>query len=38
MENIIESVIIANNEGIVLVNIGGNAIQAVSNYPAGKED
>ena len=37
MENIIEGVIIANNEGIAAVNIGGNAIQAVSNYPAGKE-
>ena len=37
MENIIEGVIIANNEGIATVNIGGNAIQAVSNYPAGKE-
>jgi tungstate transport system ATP-binding protein len=37
MENIIEGVIIANNEGIATVNIGGNAIQAVSNYPAGRE-
>jgi len=37
MENIIEGVIIANNEGIATVNIGGNALQAVSNYPAGKE-
>jgi tungstate transport system ATP-binding protein len=37
MENIIEGIIIANNEGIATVNIGGNAIQAVSNYPAGKE-
>ena len=37
IENIIEGVIIANNEGIATVNIGGNAIQAVSNYPAGKE-
>ena len=37
MENIIEGVIIANNEGIATVNIAGNAIQAVSNYPAGKE-
>jgi tungstate transport system ATP-binding protein len=36
MENIIEGVIIANNEGIATVNINGNAIQAVSNYPAGK--
>ncbi len=37
IENIIEGVIIANNEGIATVNIGGNDIQAVSNYPAGKE-
>jgi tungstate transport system ATP-binding protein len=37
MENIIEGIIIANNEGIVMVNIDGNALQAVSNYPAGKE-
>ncbi len=37
MENIIEGVIIANNEGIATVNIGGTALQAVSNYPAGKK-
>jgi tungstate transport system ATP-binding protein len=37
MENIIEGVIIANNEGIATVNIGGNALQAVSSYPVGKE-
>jgi tungstate transport system ATP-binding protein len=37
MENITEGVVIANNEGIATVNIGGNALQAVSNYPAGKE-
>jgi len=37
MENIIEGVIIANNEGIATVNIGDDALQAVSNYPAGKE-
>jgi tungstate transport system ATP-binding protein len=41
MENIIEGVIVANNEGITTVSIGGNSagigIQAVSNYPAGKE-
>jgi len=36
MENIIEGVIIANNEGIATINIGGNAVQAVSNYPPGK--
>ena len=37
MENIIEGIIVANNEGIATVNINGNAIQAVSGYPAGKE-
>jgi tungstate transport system ATP-binding protein len=37
MENIIEGVIIADNEGTAMVNIGGNAIQAVSSYPVGKE-
>ncbi|HXZ29544.1 MAG TPA: ABC transporter ATP-binding protein [Dehalococcoidia bacterium] len=37
MENIIEGVIIANNEGIATVDIGGDAIQAVSNYPVGKK-
>jgi tungstate transport system ATP-binding protein len=36
MENIIEGVVIANNEGIVTVGIGGSAIQAVSNCPAAK--
>ena len=37
MENIIEGVISESNEGIVTVNIGGNALQAVSKYPVGKE-
>jgi tungstate transport system ATP-binding protein len=37
MENLIEGIIIANNEGIATVNIGGNAIQAVSSYPVGTE-
>jgi tungstate transport system ATP-binding protein len=37
MENIIEGVIIVNNDGIATVNIGGTAIEAVSNYPVGKE-
>jgi len=37
MENIMEGVIIANNEGIATVNIGGNVIQAVSSYPVGKK-
>jgi tungstate transport system ATP-binding protein len=37
MENIMGGVIIANNEGIATVNIGGNTIQAVSSYPVEKE-
>jgi len=37
MENIIEGVIIADNDGIATVNIGGNAVQAISSYPVGKE-
>jgi tungstate transport system ATP-binding protein len=37
MENIIEGAIIASNDGIATVNIGGNALQAVSSYPVGKE-
>lgn len=37
MENILEGAIIANNEGVVTVDIGGNAIQAVSNYPVAQE-
>ena len=41
MENIMEGVISASNDGIVMVNIGGNpdgiGIQAISSYPVGKE-
>ena len=37
MENILEGAIVTSNEGLATVNVGGNAIQAVSNYPAGKE-
>jgi tungstate transport system ATP-binding protein len=37
MENILEGAIVASNEGLATVNVGSNAIQAVSNYPAGKE-
>jgi tungstate transport system ATP-binding protein len=37
MENIMEGVVIASNDGIAMVNIGGNALQAVSSYPVGKE-
>ena len=35
MENILEGAIITSNEGIATVDIRGNAIQAVSNYPVG---
>jgi tungstate transport system ATP-binding protein len=37
MENIIEGIIIASNDGIVMVNTSDDAIQAVSSYPVGKE-
>ncbi|MGD2064825.1 MAG: ABC transporter ATP-binding protein [Dehalococcoidia bacterium] len=37
MENILEGIIVTNDQGIATVNIGGNAIQAVSNYPPRKE-
>jgi tungstate transport system ATP-binding protein len=37
MENITEGAIIASNDGIATVSISGNALQAVSSYPVGKE-
>ena len=37
MENIIEGVIIANNEGVATISIGANAVEAVSSYPVGRE-
>jgi len=41
MENIIEGIVTANNEGIATVDIGGNhdgiQVQAVSSYPAGTD-
>ena len=37
MENILEGIIAANDEGIATVNIDGGAIQAISSYPVGKE-
>jgi tungstate transport system ATP-binding protein len=36
MENVIEGTVSESNEGIVTVDIEGNGIQAVSNYPSGK--
>ncbi|MDH4067993.1 MAG: ABC transporter ATP-binding protein [Dehalococcoidia bacterium] len=37
MENILEGVVIAGNEGIAMINVGDDVIQAVSSYPVGKE-
>ena len=37
MENIVEGVVVANNDGIAAVDTGGNVIQAVSGHPVGKE-
>jgi tungstate transport system ATP-binding protein len=37
MENILPGVVTANNEGIVTVNAGPNTIEAVSDWPIGKE-
>ncbi len=37
MENILEGVVMTGNEGTVMVNVSGNAIQAVSDYSVGKE-
>jgi len=37
IENILEGVVIANNDGIATVDIDGNAIQVISDYPLGKE-
>jgi tungstate transport system ATP-binding protein len=37
MENIMEGVIIESNNGMIMVNIGDDAVQAISSYPIGKE-
>jgi tungstate transport system ATP-binding protein len=37
MENVIAGIISESNEGIVTVDIEGNDLQAVSNYPSGKD-
>jgi len=37
MENIMPGVVTANNEGIVTVNTGRNTVEAVSDWPTGKE-
>jgi molybdopterin-binding protein len=36
MENVIKGVVSDSSEGIVTVNIEGNGLQAVSDYPSGK--
>ena len=36
MENIIEGVVTANNEGMVTIDINGSVIQAVSGFPVGE--
>jgi len=37
IENIINGIILANDEGVVDIDIGGRVIEAVSDYPVGEE-
>jgi len=37
IENIIDGVIVAGEEGVVAIDIGGKVIEAVSHYPVGEE-
>ena len=37
IENIIDGVIVANDEGVVAIDIGGKVMEAVSDYPVGEE-
>jgi len=37
VENIINGVIISNDEGVAAIDIGGNVIQAISDYTIGEE-
>jgi len=37
IENIIDGVIVTNDEGVVAIDIGGNVMEAVSDYPVGEE-
>jgi len=37
VENIIEGVIISNEKGVSIVDIGGNVIEAISDYATGEE-
>jgi tungstate transport system ATP-binding protein len=37
IENIIDGVIVASEEGLVAIDIGGKVIEAISHYPVGEE-
>lgn len=37
VENIIDGVIIASEEGVATIDVGGNVIEAVSDYPVGEK-
>ena len=37
VENIIDGIIISNDEGVVAIEVGGDAIVAISNYAIGEE-
>ena len=37
IENIISGIIVANDEGVVAIDIGGKVMEAVSDYPVGEE-
>ncbi len=37
IENIMDGVIVASEEGLVAIDIGGKVIEAISNYPVGEE-
>ena len=37
MDNIVDGVIATNEDNVVTIDIGGNVIEAISDYPAGEE-
>jgi len=37
VENIIDGVVVSNEEGVATIDVGGNIIEAVSNYAAGEK-
>jgi len=37
IENIIDGIIVANDKGVVAIDIGGKVMEAVSDYPVGEE-